>query len=63
MTRHIADKQHETGAGRVQNFTRQERESGTHPAVVSLLARPRKVDDQGGRRISEFVRIERGRLT
>ncbi len=59
--KHIADKIHDTGAGRVQNFTRQERESGLHPAIAQLHARPHGRDEKSDRRIAEFTRIERGR--
>lgn len=60
--KHIADKPHETGAGRILHFTQQERESGMHPAVTSLHARSRNDDTQDKRRIREFARIERGQL-
>ena len=58
--KHVADKQHETGAGRILHFTRHERESGLHPAVARLLARARNENAQATRRIREFARIERG---
>lgn len=60
--KHIADKPHETGAGRILHFTQQERESGMHPAVTSLHARSRNDDTQHKLRIREFTRIERGQL-
>lgn len=60
--KHIADKPHDTGAGRVLHFTRHERESGLHPAVASLHARPRDKDSADNRRIREFARIARGQL-
>ncbi|WP_134678602.1 hypothetical protein [Paracoccus ravus] len=60
MTRHITDKTQENGPGRLQNFTRQERESGMHPSVAVLHSRPRKETASEGRRIIEFARIERG---
>lgn len=58
--KHIADKPHATGAGRILHFTQQERESGLHPAVASLHARSRSEDAQQTHRIREFTRIERG---
>ncbi|MDT1060708.1 hypothetical protein RM190_02495 [Paracoccus sp. CPCC 101403] len=60
MTRHIADRQHETGAGRIRNFTRQDREATIHPAIQRLLTRRKQEDAGGGRRMAEFLRIERG---
>lgn len=60
--KHIADKSHETGTGRILHFTQHERESGLHPAVASLHARSRNEDAQDTRRIREFARIERGQL-
>ncbi|MTH76771.1 hypothetical protein [Paracoccus aestuariivivens] len=60
MTKHIADKSHETGSGRIRNFTQQEREQGMHPSVAMLHARPTRTDVQDGRRVAEFMRIDRG---
>lgn len=60
MTRHIADKKHEHGPGRIRNFTQQERESGLHPAITALHVRPKPVLSKDGRRVSEYARIERG---
>ncbi|MDS9466643.1 hypothetical protein RGQ15_03490 [Paracoccus sp. MBLB3053] len=64
MTRHIADKTHETGSGRVRNYTRQERESAQHPSIRALHSRPKKTagkeDAASGRRVAEYARIERG---
>ena len=61
MTRHIADHMRESGSSRTRNFTRQERESGTHPAIAALRMRPRSRDESGHRRAAEFARFERGR--
>ena len=60
MTRHIADKPHASGPGRLRNFIRQDRESGLHPAVAALHARARKSGDADNRRLAEYARIERG---
>ena len=60
MTKHITDSARQTGTGRVQNFTRQDREDAIHPAIATLHARPQSPDDQGQRRLAEFTRIERG---
>lgn len=57
--KHIADKPHQTGPGRVRNFTQQERESGLHPAVVALHSRNHTRDEASDRRMAEFTRIER----
>lgn len=52
-------KTHETGATRLREFTRQERESGVHPAVTALHSRPQTRSDEN-RKATEFSRIERG---
>ena len=44
----------------LREFTRQERESGIHPAIQTLHARPASRSDSN-RRAEEFTRIERGR--
>ena len=44
---------------RLREFTRQERESGIHPAIQALHARPASRSDSN-RRAEEFTRIERG---
>ncbi|MFT4012014.1 MAG: hypothetical protein QM682_01190 [Paracoccus sp. (in: a-proteobacteria)] len=59
--KHIADKPHRTSAGRILNFIRQDRESGLHPAVAALHARPRRDEAKADHRMQEFTRIERGR--
>ena len=60
MTRHIADRSQESSSGRTQYYTRQERESGLHPAVAALRMRPRARSEAANRRAAEFARIERG---
>ena len=60
MTRHIADHTRESSVSRTRNYTRQDRESGTHPAIDALRMRPRARDESGNRRVAEFARIERG---
>ena len=59
MTRHIADHTRTSDTGRTRNFTRHERESGTHPAIAALRRRPRARDESGNRRAAEFAPIER----
>lgn len=44
---------------RLREFTRQERESGTHPAINELRARPKERSAEN-RKMAEFLRIERG---
>lgn len=44
----------------LREFTRQEREAGTHPAITELHARP-KTRTAENRKMAEFLRIERGR--
>lgn len=61
MTRHIADRSRDDGSGRTRNYTRQERESGLHPAIAALRMRPRaRSSEETNRRAAEFARIERG---
>ena len=60
MTRHLADHTRDSGTSRTRNFTRQDRESATHPAIEALRMRPRGRDESGNRRAAEFARIERG---
>lgn len=60
MAKHIIDNTHQTGSGRVEHFTRQEREQGLHPATQALHARPKERSDTD-RRVAEFTRIERGK--
>ncbi|MFN0115369.1 MAG: hypothetical protein ACKVPY_11900 [Paracoccaceae bacterium] len=62
MTRHIADRQAAGGAGSLARFAEVERREGAegaHPAVKAVQVRP--ATREGGRRVAEFVRIERGR--
>lgn len=60
MTKHISDQPREHGGARTREFIKQERESGTHPAVDALRSRPKDRDGEN-RRAEEFTRIERGR--
>ncbi|WP_313351616.1 hypothetical protein [Paracoccus sp. (in: a-proteobacteria)] len=60
MTRHIADRSHESSARRTQYYTRQERESALHPAIAALRMRPHARSEAANRRAVEFARIERG---
>ena len=58
--KHIADKPHQTGAGRILNFVQQDRQSGLHPAIQALHARPVANARDATRRVAEYARIERG---
>lgn len=60
MSRHISDQPRATSTVRLREFTRQERQSGVHPAIRSLRERP-EARDGAGRQTIEFLRIERGR--
>lgn len=60
MTKQITDKPRTQGAARLREFTRHERESGTHPAIEALRSRP-KMRGEENRRVVEYTRIERGR--
>ncbi|TRW99327.1 hypothetical protein FNJ84_01245 [Paracoccus sp. M683] len=62
MTKHVGDQPRDHGTARLREYTRQERESGTHPAVAALHSRPK--DRSGdGRKTAEYARIERGHTT
>lgn len=61
MTKPIIDTAKEKGASRLREFTRQEREAGTHPAVRALLSRPQMRGEEN-RRAMEYARIERGQM-
>lgn len=61
MTRHIGDKPRSHGTARLREYLRQERETGLHPAIRTLISRP-KAGAADGRKVREFTRIERGRL-
>ncbi|MDO5612728.1 MAG: hypothetical protein Q4G14_05725 [Paracoccus sp. (in: a-proteobacteria)] len=61
MTRHISDQHRAASTARLREFTRQERQSGMHPAIQMLRSRPQtRADD--GRKMTEFLRIARGRM-
>jgi hypothetical protein len=59
MTKPISDKPEEKGTSRLREFTRQEREAGTHPAVEALRTRPQTRSEEN-RKAVEYARIERG---
>ena len=59
MTKHLSDQPRSQTGARMREFARQDRESGTHPAVEALRTRPRDRDDEN-RTTQEFVRIDRG---
>ena len=58
MSRHISDQPRGASSARLREYTRQDRESGTHPAIATLRNRPK---DRSGenRKMAEFARIER----
>ncbi|MCF3973844.1 hypothetical protein [Paracoccus salsus] len=60
MTKHVSDQPRTHTGTRLREYTRQERESGTHPAWEILRTRPQT---RGGenRKTAEYLRIERGR--
>lgn len=59
MSKHISDQPRTAGQKRLREYTRQERESGVHPAIMTLRNRPQT---RGGdnRKTAEYLRIERG---
>lgn len=61
MSRHIIDHRAAPDTGRAKNFWALERRGSgeeAHPAVRALHERPAERD--GGRKLSQFLRIERG---
>lgn len=62
MTKPVRDIPHEKDMIRLREFTRHERESGIHPAVVALWSRP-QTRGETNRKAVEYTRIERGRLS
>ena len=59
MSKHISDQPRSQAHLRLREFTRQERETGVHPAVESLRTRP-QTRDGDSRKTSEFLRIVLG---
>lgn len=59
MSKHISDQPRNQDNTRLREFTRQDRESGTHPAIETLRTRPQSRGDDN-RKTAEFIRIERG---
>lgn len=62
MTKPITDKPDGKGTARLREFTRHERESGTHPAIEALRSRPQMRGEEN-RRFVEYARIERGQMS
>lgn len=62
MGKHISDQTRSQGQTRLREFTRQERESGVHPAIEALRHRP-QMREGDGRKTAEFLRIDRGLRT
>lgn len=62
MTKKISDKPQDKGTTRLREFTRHERESGTHPAIDALRSRPQMRSEEN-RRVMEYARIERGQMS
>ncbi|WP_347137992.1 hypothetical protein [Paracoccus sp. SSK6] len=62
MTKPISDRPEEKGTIRLREFTRQDRESGIHPAIMALRARP-QTRGEVNRKAVEYARIERGHMS
>ncbi|SIT06402.1 hypothetical protein [Paracoccus saliphilus] len=60
MNKHISDQPRGHSHQRLREYTRQEREAGTHPSVAALHSRP-LTRGAGNRKTAEYLRIERGR--
>ena len=61
MSKHIKDQPRSYSHNRLREFTRQERESGVHPAISALRSRPLTRGAEN-RKAAEYLRIERGRM-
>lgn len=62
MTKHVSDQPRSQHGTRLREFTRQERESGTHPAIEALRTRPQMRGDEN-RKAAQFIRIEREQMS
>ena len=62
MTKPISDTPKSNGTNRLREFTRQEREEGTHPAIQALRSRPQMRGEEN-RKIVEYARIDRGQMS
>lgn len=58
MSKHISDQPRESAGAKMREFATRDRESGLHPAIRALHARPSERDETS--RVSEYTRIERG---
>lgn len=61
MSKHITDQPRGRDNARLREFLRQERESGTHPAIEKLHSR-HQMRAEDNRRAVEFARIEREQM-
>lgn len=61
MSKHISDQPREAGSGRMREYLRQERQSGTHPAVVALRTRAHDRTEDSGK-TAEYLRIDRDQM-
>lgn len=62
MSKHVSDQPRTQEGARLREYTRQERESRTHPAVETLRSRP-QVRGEENRKAAEYLRIERGQMS
>lgn len=62
MNKHISDQHRMHGHARLREYTRHERETGMHPAILALRSRPQK-RGEANRKTAEFLRIARNRLS
>lgn len=62
MTKSKTVKPAEKANTRLREFTRHEREQGTHPAIEALQRRPKERGEEN-RKAVEYARIDRGRMS
>ncbi len=60
MSKHVEDQPRSPDHNRLREYTRQERESGMHPAIWALHSRP-LMRGSVNRKAAEYLRIARGR--
>lgn len=61
MSKHITDQPRSQDGARMREFTRQEREAGTHPSITALRTRP-QMRAEDNRKAAEYLRIERDQM-
>lgn len=61
MTKHVSDQPRMQAGARLREYTRQERQASTHPAIAALRGRPQMRGEEN-RKAAEFLRIDRAQM-